>query len=288
MEPIHTLFERQGPDLTPALPEELRAVYGGDLRFPAVSGRPYVIGNFVSTLDGVVSYGIPGKSGGGDISGFNQGDRFIMGLLRASVDAVMVGAATLHEAGRRHLFTAESIYPSAGESYANYRRGALNKPQHPVTVIVSGSGRVDFEIATFHAPEVRSVIVTTDEGKERLLAQGAATLASTQVRVIQAQGSLLSPVAILELLWREFGVRLLLHEGGPALFGSFVVQGLVDEFFLTVAPQLAGRNPRSTRPGMISGVEFSPGDAPWLELLSVKQSGDHLYMRHRTRRQPEA
>jgi len=76
----------------------------------------------------------------------------------------------------------------------------------------------------------------------------------------------------------------LLHEGGPGLFGSFVGEGLVDEFFLTIAPQLAGRKPETKRPGMIEGVEFLPRNAPWLELVSVKQSGDHLYLRHAGRR----
>src|SRR5229473_974674 len=139
MEPIRTLFERQEPGVA-LLPEDLAAMYGGDLRFPAPgSGRPYVIGNFVSTLDGVVSYSMPGKSGGGDISGFNEGDRFIMGLLRASADAVMVGAATLQEAGRRHLLTAESVNPQAGEAYGRYRQVALRKQPYPISVIVSGS-----------------------------------------------------------------------------------------------------------------------------------------------------
>jgi hypothetical protein len=43
--------------------------------FLARVARPYVFANFVSTLDGAVSLGIPGKSGGGEISGFNRHDR---------------------------------------------------------------------------------------------------------------------------------------------------------------------------------------------------------------------
>ena len=100
---------------------------------------------------------------------------------------------------------------------------------------------------------------------------------------MKAGGPRLAAGAILELLWREFGVRLLLHEGGPALFGSFVAEGLADEFFLTVAPQLAGRNPETRRPGMIAGVEFQPETAPWLNLVSVKGCLDHLYLRYRKR-----
>jgi hypothetical protein len=61
-----------------------------------ISG-PLWVGNFVSTLDGVVSYKIKGHAGGSTISGSDPGDRFIMGLLRASADAVMVGARTVHD-----------------------------------------------------------------------------------------------------------------------------------------------------------------------------------------------
>jgi riboflavin biosynthesis pyrimidine reductase len=284
MAPIRTVFERQEPAVPLVLPDDLRMAYGGDLQFAPGIGRPHVIGNFVSTLDGVVSFAIPGKSGGGDISGFNEGDRFIMGLLRASADAVMVGAATLKEAGRRHLLTAQSVNPSSGEAYGRYRQGVLRKPPHPISVIVSGSGSVDLDLTTFRTPEVRALIITTEAGLERLRSKGVEALPSTEVRVINTPAPVLPAPAILDLLWREFDVRLLLHEGGPSLFGSFFAEGLIDEFFLTIAPQLAGRKPGSKRPGMIEGVEFLPQNAPWLDLLSVKQSGDHLYLRHASRR----
>ena len=109
MEQINTLLDRSSAQDQPVLPEELKIVYDGDLRFSALDSKPYVIGNFVSTIDGVVSFEIPGKSGGGDISGFNEGDRFIMGLLRASVDAVIVGSGTLREVAPGHLWLAEYV-----------------------------------------------------------------------------------------------------------------------------------------------------------------------------------
>jgi hypothetical protein len=87
-----------------ALPHELRELYDGDLRLQTPgAGRPLVIANFVSTLDGVVSYEIKGKSGGSTISGSDPADRFIMGLLRASADAVMVGAGTLRDVSAKSL-----------------------------------------------------------------------------------------------------------------------------------------------------------------------------------------
>ena len=149
MEQITTLLDRNRRSIEPVLPEDLTILYGGDLRFPEHDDRPYVIGNFVSTLDGVVSFEVPGKSGGGDISGFNEADRFIMGLLRASADAVIVGAGTLREVAPGHLWLAEHVYPEARDHYARYRQGALNKPEPPLNVIVSGSGAVDLRKGCF-------------------------------------------------------------------------------------------------------------------------------------------
>jgi riboflavin biosynthesis pyrimidine reductase len=41
-------------------------------------------------------------------------------------------------------------------------------------------------------------------------------------------------------LRRDHGVRSLLCEGGPILFGSLLRAGLVDELFLTISPVLVG------------------------------------------------
>lgn len=238
-----------------------------------------MIGNFVGTIDGVVSFEIPGESGGGDISGFNEADRFIMGLLRASVDAVIVGAGTLREVAPGHLWLAAHVYPEASDRYARYRQRVLNKAVPPLNVIVSGSGAIDLQRAVFCTSAVKTLIVTSPKGAE-LLAKNGVALTSTEVRAIEGEEGKIAPASILNLLNDEFGVRLLLHEGGPALFGDFVVHGCVDELFLTVAPQFAGRDAIRQRPGVIAGAEFLPQTAPWLRLLSVKQSASHLYLRY--------
>ena len=279
---IRTLTDRRKTSEPSVLPEELRIAYGGDLRFPP-SGpqRPYVIGNFVSTVDGVVSYEIAGKSGGGDISGFDESDRFIMGLLRASADAVMMGSGTLHQTAPEHLFVAARVFPKARDLYARYRSEALKKTAPPLQVVVSGSGRVDLTRAVFRTPGLRTLIVTTEAGRDLLTASGVGSLASTEVRSLA--GPIIAPATVLELLRAEFGVSLLLHEGGPTLFGRFLTEGCVDELFLTMAPQVAGRNTQPLRPGFVAGVEFLPETAPWLDLVSVKARGNHLYLRYGAR-----
>jgi len=116
MDPIRTLLDRQPVLSAPILPEDLHKLYGGDLQFSATA-RPYVVANFAVTLDGVVSYKIPDKSGGAEITGRNAGDHFIMGLLRASADAVLVGSGTFGEVSPSHLWIPEYICPEAARLY---------------------------------------------------------------------------------------------------------------------------------------------------------------------------
>ena len=280
MEPIRTLFERDLLRRSAVLSGPLRAAYDGDLRFPpAPSGRPYVIANFVSTLDGVVSFNIPGQMQGKEISGTNEGDRFIMGLLRASADAVIIGASTFRAGGLKALWTPESISPSAKDLYLHYRKDVLKKPCYPLVVIVSGEGDLDLASATFHKPELTVLIITAEQGKRRLMKSGVERLTHVTVKRFSGATQRIAPAFILKFLKQKFGVRLLLHEGGPTFFGEFLAGKFADELFLTIAPQIAGRIPARPRPALVASVEFSPKTAPWWNLLSAKQAGDHLYLR---------
>ena len=78
----------------PAQPLGAEVAYGGPLRFPA-SPRPYVIANFVASIDGVASLGLTDGTDSTTLSGSSRADRYLMGLLRASADAVVIGAGNL-------------------------------------------------------------------------------------------------------------------------------------------------------------------------------------------------
>lgn len=287
MDTIHTLFAMEDAGASGvALPEGLRERYDGELSFPpAPTERPYYIANFVSALDGVVSFNLPGQSEGAQISGSNEQDRFIMGLLRASADAVMVGAGTLAAAGPQGSWLPEAVYPAAKDLYQRYRTEVLGKVKDLLVVVVSGTGELDLASVVFHTPRTRVVILTTEQGKQRLAESGVAALAAVEVKALAAADTHLSPAAILALLRQEFSVELLLHEAGPTLFGEFLEGGFVDELFLTIAPQIAGRVAAHPRPGLVTSVEFTPATAPWWRLLSVKQAADHLFLRYRAREQ---
>src|SRR5262249_7366646 len=122
-----------------------------------------------STLDGVVSLGVPGMSGGGEISGFNQHDRALMGILRAAASAVVVGAGTLR-AVPGHVWTAEHVFPGLREAYQALRR-SLARRATPLNVILSSSGKLDLSLPVFASGEVASLIITTLTGATSLLAQ---------------------------------------------------------------------------------------------------------------------
>src|SRR5512147_2469665 len=158
--PLESLFDAARGDDLP-LPPDLSALYG-PLRFPAWEGRPYVIGNFVTTLDGVASLSAPGLEGGGPISGSNPHDRMVMGILRAAADAVIVGAGTLRSVPR-HLWTAEYICPALAGEFGRLR-AALGKNGPPLNVVVTARGDIDRDLPVFRSGEVETLVVSTREG----------------------------------------------------------------------------------------------------------------------------
>jgi len=274
---VQTLTDRDQDHFGPPLPPGLRELYDGDLRFrESPAGRPFIIANFVSTLDGVVSYEIKGQAGGSAVSGFDTADGFIMGLLRASADAIIVGARTVHDASPEGLWIPEYTYPDAKLLFREYRVNVLHKPEYPLLVVVSGSGRLELERAIFRTPGLLTAVITTSVGSDVLARAGATKLPSVQIHVLDAKSGTMAPMAMLRLLHAELGVRRLLHEGGPTLFGQFLAAEAVDELFLTLSPQIGGRKGRTSRPGLVQGMEFMPDRAPGFQLLSVKQKAESV------------
>lgn len=275
LSPLLTLFQAPIGGVDAPLTPALRDLYG-TLRFPVPHDLPYVMSNFVATLDGVVSLGIVGQAGGGEISGFNQHDRMVMGLLRAVSDAVIVGAGTLR-AVPQHVWTPEHVYPAlAGEFSA--LRVALGKGESPLNVIVTAKGEIDLGGRVFQSGKAPVLIVTTDEGARRLNNARLPDLVRI-VSVGTAQGRL-EPKAILDAVNGVRRAEMVLLEAGPSLTGDFLAARCVDELFLTLAPQIAGRDGRAERPGLVQGRVFAPTDALWGHLLGVKQAGDHLFLRY--------
>jgi riboflavin biosynthesis pyrimidine reductase len=275
---LETLYDASSGDPLP-LPAELAALYG-PLRFRSRRGRPTFISNFVSTLDGVVSLNAPGHAGGGDISGFDERDRLVMGLLRAVADVVVVGTGGLR-IGPSHMWTAEYIYPPLAGAYRRLR-DSLGKSGPPLHAIVTASGAVDAGLRVFSSGEVPALVVTTADGARRFGARGVPSAVQVQVVAPKSSG-LLGARAILDAVRQAHPVHpgdVVLVEGGPHLVGVFFAERRLDELFLTLAPQIAGRDSSVERPGFVGGQLFAPEHPLWGALVGVKRGGSHLFLRY--------
>ena len=69
-------------------------------------------------------------------------------------------------------------------------------------------------------------------------------------------------------------------EGGPRLMGDFLAEKQLDELFLTLAPQIAGLDDATERPGLVAGKTFAPHQTLWGTLRGIKQGGSHLFLRY--------
>ncbi|HKP54001.1 MAG TPA: dihydrofolate reductase family protein [Chloroflexia bacterium] len=270
--PFETLYDAShGPELP--LPAELERIYGS-LHLPHPNDRPYVIGNLVTTLDGVVSLGVPGMASGKEISGFNTHDRVLMGILRAVADAVVSSAGTLR-ASPDHVLTPDHAFHAMAEPYRQLRV-TLGKAQIPLNVIVSGSGDLSPDLAVLSG-EVPALVVTTEEGARRVAQSGL----PREVVVESAPGvDSVTARSVLDAIVRTGNGGLVLVEGGPHLMASFFAEGCLDEMFLTLSPQVAGRDNKTERPGLVAGKSLAPEHPAWGTLLDARRAGSHLFLRY--------
>ncbi|MFN8521042.1 MAG: dihydrofolate reductase family protein [Chloroflexota bacterium] len=255
------------------LPGPLAERYAAELAIPLRTDRPTVVANFVATMDGVVSFAPLGPSGGRAVSGDFEPDRFLMGLLRATADAILVGAGTVR-ASRTRSWTPDRVHPPSAEAFAGWRRD-LGLPATPTAVLLTSSGIFDPDASWRPRGDQPVVALTTTRGAARLRADGVPGAAV----VADGPDGRLAMADVLSWL-ADRGHRLVLCEAGPTVFGELLAAGLVDELFLTVAPRVAGRDGASVRPGIVAGVAFEPANLPSATLRSVMRSGDHLFLRH--------
>ncbi len=175
--------------------------------------------NFVASLDGAVT--VDGCSEG--LS--NDPDQRVFRLLREVCDALMVGAGTLRKEGYGALTL---------DKGRRSRRVARGLAPVPPLVVVSSALDLSPAHPMFTEAPVRPLILThasSPPGRRAALGEVADVLVHGDTAVDLAAG--LADLA-------ERGLRQVLSEGGPTLFGSLVAADVVDELCLTVSPLLAG------------------------------------------------
>jgi 5-amino-6-(5-phosphoribosylamino)uracil reductase len=265
----------------------------GKLGFPAPPAeRPWIFANFVQTLDGITSW--KGEHAlGSDISRSAE-DRWLMDLLRAHADAVLLGSKTL--AVEKSVLGPASRGATYEIEDAGLRelRSKLGRGRETI-IFVSGSAALQLaDYAVFDGDKVNAVILTAAAGAPKLAPQRAT---HPHVRVLVAgDGNVVDLPAAMRRLRQELGTRLLLCEGGPTLYGYMSKAALIDEKFLTISPVEAGQiipqeqelglleGPARLRPTTFSAPGFTAEQAPWWTWISCRKVADHEFNRYRRKR----
>jgi riboflavin biosynthesis pyrimidine reductase len=266
----------------------------GNLGFPPPpEHRPWIYTNFVQSLDGITS--LLGEYASGQYISQSREDRWLMDLLRANADAIIMGMATLSEERRLRSPESRGIVFQVVEPAMQALRARLGKGRER-NIFVTRAENLDLsQLKAFDGDVVDAAIVTSPSGGERLRAQGK----HHHVAIIAAgDGEILDLPAAMGMLRQELGIRYLLCEGGPSLYGSLARADLIDEKFLTVSPieigqavppeqkRLPAEEKIATllRPTIFGGAGLTKDTMSHWHWLSCRKAGEHQFNRYRRQR----
>jgi riboflavin biosynthesis pyrimidine reductase len=252
------------------LPQDIKVRYG-PFGFPdrRDTHRPYISSNFVMGLDGRASFReFKGRAGGREVSRSKE-DRWLMDFLRAHHDAQLIGVNTLREEAGPDGLGAD--YSIDEEQLRVYREETLGLEKQKI-IILTGSGNVDAHLHVFNSLRVEPWILTSAEGEKNLRAQFEVSGRDGAIKIISVGvGKRIDLATAAQLLWQAHGIRTLLCEGGPALYGELLRKHIIDEDFRTISFQVLGKStaPGIDRPTAYGDFSYAPESAPWFRLISI-------------------
>lgn len=288
--PFEVLFDHAEPS---PLADEAYAPYG-NFGFPSPpADRPWIYSNFVQSLDGITT--LLGEHGsGGEISQSRE-DRWLMDLLRAHADGLLMGMNTMIEEQRSRGPESRGIVFQVADPKLRELRQRLGKGRER-NIFVSRA--IDLDLSrykVFDGDVVDAAVVTSPAGAVRLRSQGS----HPHIAIVAAgEGESFDLPQAIRKLREELGVKLLLCEGGPTLYGSLARADLIDEKFMTVSPVEVGqlvppeqeRLPSEQnispllRPTVFGGPGFARDSITGWTWLSSRKVGDHQFNRYRRKR----
>ena len=258
------------------LPRHIKESYG-PFGFPERrdTHRPYISSNFVMGLDGRASFReLKGRAGGREVSRSTE-DRWLMDFLRAHHDGQLIGANTVRE---------EAGSDGRGEDYGinderlrAYRTDTLSLDKQKI-IVFTGSGNIDVTLRVFDSPRVEPWIVTSAEGERNLRSQLRVSRREGRIKIVSVgTGNRVDLATAAQLLWQEHGIRTVLCEGGPKLYGELLKKHLIDEDFRTISLQVLGNSTELgiDRPTTYGEVSYTPESAPWFRLISIHYALPH-------------
>jgi 5-amino-6-(5-phosphoribosylamino)uracil reductase len=221
-----------------------------------VPERPYTLLSCGMSIDGYLDSATVGRLPLSNDADFDRVD-----AVRASCDAILVGAATVRNDNPRLLIRSQA---------RRDERLARGLPPSPMKVTVTGRGQLD-PCADF--------FMTGDSEKVVYCASPTVHEARAQLRAVATVVNGGEPVdmqRISENLYAR-GVRRLMVEGGGTVHTQFLTADLADELHLVVAPFFVGDS-RARR-------FVGDGSFPWnprrrAALAEVRQIGDVVLLRY--------
>ena len=219
------------------------------LRFPpAPPDRPSVFLNMVSTLDGKITLGEVGDSAAGLGSPMDQ---TLMKRIQRNAQAVLIGASTL-------------------------RVGHITYPDTLWRAVVTGSGNLPTDSRFFREAPGKAIVFTTERAPEQKRREWQEV-----ARVVVCGVEKVNLLQALSFLRNQLGIERLLCEGGGALNYEMFAAGLIDEWFLTLAPKVKGGQ---HIPTTVEGDGLPREQVVQMELISVYEHNGELYLRYRRAR----
>jgi 2,5-diamino-6-(ribosylamino)-4(3H)-pyrimidinone 5'-phosphate reductase len=224
----------------------------------AMRNKPHVGINMAMSADGKVS-----THRRETFSLGSPWDRYLMDILRAKADAVVIGARTLSLDG-----WAIRVRNGAVRD----RRIRQSRTPHPLNVVVSTGLHIPARAEFFSCPDTEKLVITTRRAPKTRVVRFRRI---AEVVVLPAKR--IRPRDVLEVL-ADRGVRRILVEGGGTLNFSFLRDCLVDEVFLTVTPVIVGGD---TAPTPVDGRGFLKDSLVRLKLVSSRRRGDEVFLKYR-------
>ena len=217
--------------------------------------RPYTLLSCCVSIDGYIA------NAASRLLLSNDADFDRVDAVRASCDAILVGAETVRVDNPRLLVRSEA---------RRDERSARGLPAYPAKVTVTRRAELDVRADFFARGDTEKIVYCAtpvgDDARTRLGPVATVVDGGDRVRMQALSADLAAR-----------GVGRLMVEGGGTVHTQFLTEDLVDELQLVVAPVFVGdaRTPRFVREGSF----------PWnagrrAQLVDVRQIGDVVLLRY--------
>jgi 5-amino-6-(5-phosphoribosylamino)uracil reductase len=217
--------------------------------------RPYTLLSCCVSIDGYIG------SAASRLLLSNEADFDRVDAVRASCDAILVGAETVRIDNPRLLVRSEDRRDD---------RTARGLPESPIKVTVTRRAELDARADFFNAGDAEKIVYCTsprvEDARDRL---------GPVATVVDGGDKIEMRTLSTDLAAR--GVDRLMVEGGGIVHTQFLTDDIVDELQLTVAPVFVGDSDatRFVRDGV-----FPWNPARRAELVDVEKLGDVVLLRY--------